>query len=761
MLGIVYTPVEIVDFIIRSVNEALQEEFGQTLGSEGVHILDPFTGTGTFITRLLQSGLVAPDDLERKYREEIHANEIVLLAYYIAAINIETVFHSVAGRGEYLPYTRICLTDTFALHEGDDELSFYMKDNTDRRERQKATDIRVIIGNPPYSAGQKSENDNAKNVAYTRLDQRIRSTYAEKSNAALLQNLYDSYIRAIRWGSDRLGKAGVMAYVSGSAWIERAFADGLRKCLAEEFASVHVFHLRGDIRKNMLSGGRAGEGENVFGQGSMTGVAITVFIKNAEAAEQGRILFHDIGDDLDRVQKLDIAKRFGSIHGIDEAHGWIRIVPDEHGDWLDQRDSSFEAYPMIGDKKDKKSRALFDNFSLGVVTNRDPWCINPSRAALAENIESTISFYNAELSRWRAAKHDAEAETSKAELPKIDEFITIDTSKISWTRSLKQDLRKEKELQQLDGMYVPCMYRPFSKQWQYFSRRLNEMVYQMPRIFPNGEQPNRVIAVTGKGGRSGFSALMLDALPNLHTIDTGQCFPFWLYEVEEDAEADLLGERIPGFRRLDAITDYALQHFRSAYPSEPVSREDIFHYVYGLLHSEDYRSRFRANLAKELPRIPCVKPVEDYRAFRDAGKRLGELHVGYEDVDPHPVTIDTGGKLLMEDPEVAYRITKMKHPGSGRNKDQATVIYNDYITIRDIPEAAWDYVVNGKPALSWVMERQCIRTDKASGIVSDANRYAIETVGDPRYPLDLLLRVITVSLETMKIVRALPRLTVD
>ena len=241
-------------------------------------------------------------------------------------------------------------------------------------------------------------------------------------------------------------------------------------------------------------------------------------------------------------------------------------------------------------------------------------------------------------------------------------------------------------------------------------------------------------AVTGKGGRSGFSALMMDTLPNLDAVEKGQCFPFWLYEGDEGAKADLLGERIPGFRRLDAITDYGLQHFRSAYPSESVSREDIFHYVYGLLHSEDYRTRFRANLAKELPRIPCVKPVEDYRAFRDAGKRLGELHVGYEDVDPYPATVDTGGKLLLDDPESAYRVTRMKHPGTGRNKDLSMVIYNDHITIRDIPGAAWDYIVNGKPALAWVMDRQRVRTDKASGIVSDANRYAIETVGDPRYP---------------------------
>ena len=752
MLGIVYTPVEIVDFIIQSVKEALQEEFGQTLGSEGVHIIDPFVGTGTFLTRLMQSGLIAPEDLERKYREEIHANEIVLLAYYIAAINIETVFHAIAGCDDYLPYMGICLTDTFALHEGDDELSYYMKDNTDRRERQKATSIRVIIGNPPYSVGQRSENDNARNIAYFGLDRRIKETYAQRSQAGLLSNLYNSYIRAIRWGSDRIGDAGVMAYVSGSAWTERSFADGLRKCLAEEFASVHVFHLRGDIRKNMLSGGRAGEGENVFGQGSMTGIAITIFVKNPDASEQGRILFHDIGDDLNRSQKLDIVKGFGSIRGIEESHGWDRIIPDTHHDWLDQRDRSFEAYPKIGDKKNKARDVLFDTYSNGVKTQRDAWVINPSRTALSSSVNSMIGFYNSEVDRL--------PQDEKASID-IDEFVSTDSTRISWSVDLKKHLQRGETYTSGDGQYVVSMYRPFTKQWLFFSRVFNERVLQMPRIFPNGELPNRVIAVTGKGGRSGFSALMMDALPNLDTIEKGQCFPFWLYEEDEDAEADLLGERVPGFRRRDAITDYALRYFRDAFPSESVSREDVFHYVYGLLHSEEYRDRFSANLAKELPRIPCVKPVEDYRAFRDAGRRLGQLHVGYENVDPFPATIDTGGKLPMDDPEAAYRVTKMRHPGSGKNKDRSTVIYNPHITIRDVPEAAWEYVVNGKPALAWVMERQCVRTDKASGIVSDANRYAIETVGDPRYPLDLFLRVITASLETMKIVRALPELTVD
>ena len=307
------------------------------------------------------------------------------------------------------------------------------------------------------------------------------------------------------------------------------------------------------------------------------------------------------------------------------------------------------------------------------------------------------------------------------------------------------------------------MYRPFTMQWQFYSRRLNEMVYQMPRIFPNGELPNRVIAVTGKGGRSGFSCLMLDALPNLHTIDTGQCFPFWLYEKAASDKGSLLADvEGGGYHRRDAITDSGLEHFQAAYPGETVSKEDIFHYVYGLLHSDDYRERYRANLAKELPRIPCVTSVEDFRAFRDAGKLLGELHLGYESADPYDAEIDTGGESLDDmNPEAAYRVIRMKHPKSGRNKDRTTVVYNAHITIRNIPELAWEYVVSGKAALQWVMERQCVKTDKDSGLVSDANRYAVETVGDPRYPLDLFLRVITVSLETTRIVNSLPKLQVS
>ena len=359
-LGIVYTPVEIVDFIIHSVNDVLKDEFGTTLGSKGVHILDPFTGTGTFVTRLLQSGLIAPEDLPRKYAHEIHANEIVLLAYYIAAVNIETAYHEITG-GDYKPFKGICLTDTFEMQEGDDLLAQIMPDNSGRRTRQKETDIRVIFGNPPWSAKQESANDNAANQEYLGLDGRIRDSYARHSSATNLNILYDSYIRAVRWASDRIGTSGVIGFVTNAGWIDGNAMDGMRKCLSEEFSSLYVFHLRGNQR---TQGERSRqEGGKVFGSGSRAPVAITLFVKNPEATEHGCILFRDIGDYLDREAKLEAVQQFGSIRGIKvkEADSWTRITPDAKHDWLDQRDPKIDQFLMIG-SKDKTIRVKRTHF---------------------------------------------------------------------------------------------------------------------------------------------------------------------------------------------------------------------------------------------------------------------------------------------------------------------------------------------------------------------------------------------------------------
>ncbi len=761
-LGIVYTPVEVVDFIIHSVAHLLQTEFCQSLGSEGVHILDPFTGTGTFITRLLQSGLIAPEQLARKYKSEIHANEIVLLAYYIAAINIEAAYHGLAG-GEYVPFEGICLTDTFESHAKTDLVNSPLAANNSRRKRQDKLDIRVIIGNPPYSVGQTSQNDNNKNVDYPFLDARISETYAKGSGVTSVRNLYDSYIRAIRWASDRIGQSGIIGFVCGSGFAEKPAMDGLRKCLAEEFSSIHIVNLRGDIRKNMLSKGRAKEGQNIFGSGSMTGIAIAFLVKNPKAATFGQIHYHDIGDDLTTEEKKQRLAAFGNVAGIAAAHSWQHITPDAHGDWLNQRDDGFADYLPLGDKKGDTVK-LFDNFTLGVASGRDIWCYNASKTSAAQNMARMIAFYNSEVTRYQAAC----AGKAKADHPVVDGFVSNDATRISWTRALKQDLAKGRQYAFEEICLTPSLYRPFTKQWLYFNRRLNEMVYQIPRIFPDVAAENLVICLNGKGSRNGITAIMSSQIVDLNSLEAGaQCFPLYLYgEAEEDGAksapqaADLFAvpKQATGRQRRDAVTDEGLAHFCAAYPAETISKEDLFYYVYGLLHAPDYREKYADNLAKEMPRIPCVKAAADFWAFSKAGRALAELHLNYETAPLYPIKIDTGTRKLTD---ADYRVEKMRYAKKGKDKDLTTLIYNDHITLRGIPLEAYDYIVNGKPALDWVVERQRVKEDPDSGIVNDANDWAIETMHNPRYPLELVQRVITVSLETLKIVKALPPMVID
>lgn len=748
-LGIVYTPVEVVDFIIHSINDVLQDEFGQTLGSKNVHIIDPFTGTGTFITRLLQSGLISKEQLPHKYKNEIHANEIVLLAYYIAAINIESTYHSIAGGG-YTPFEGICLTDTFELYEKEDLVSNILEDNSKRRARQKKLDIRVIMGNPPYSSGQKSENDNNANIAYPLLDERIGNTYAKNSEATLQKNLYDSYIRAIRWASDRIKNAGIIGFVTNAGWIDSNSADGMRKCLAEEFSNIYIFHLRGNQRTSGEISRK--EGGKIFGSGSRAPIAISLLVKNPGAASHGNIYFHDIGDYLTREEKLQTIADFASIKGIAQQNGWQIITPDQHNDWLNQRDERFYDYISMGDKKNETAIAIFENYSQGVLTARDAWCYNSSKSKLAKNISSMINFYNAELQRYQELNTQL----------KIDDFINTDSTKISWTDLLKRDLEKQRSHSFQEKLITPSLYRPFTVQNLYFSKDFNQRQYQLPQIFPTTEAKNLVICLTVTGTK-GFSVMVSNLIPDNHSIGDAQCFPLYLYDIlknEQQDKGSLFADEQnnTGLKRRDAITDEGLAHFQKAYPTETISKEDLFYYIYGLLHSEDYRLRYADNLTKELPRIPAVKKAQDFWRFSKAGRALAELHLNYETVEPYPVDYREG-KLLLDTLDAKdFRVEKMRFGKAGKEEDKTTVIYNPKITMTNIPLAAYDYIVNGKPALEWVMERQSVTTHKDSGIVNDANDWAIETMHNPRYPLELFQRVITVSLETMKIVHTLPDL---
>ncbi len=742
-LGIVYTPVEVVDFIIHSVNDILKSEFGQTLGSKGVHIIDPFTGTGTFITRLLQSGLITPEQLQHKYQHEIHANEIVLLAYYIAAINIEAVYHSIVG-GSYQPFEGICLTDTFQLYEKEDLVDALLVQNSARRKRQKDLDIRVIMGNPPYSAGQASANDNNRNVTYELLDKRVEETYSNKSlRGTGKRSLYDSYVKAIRWASDRVKEKGIISFITNGSFIDSNTMDGLRACLANEFSQIYCFNLRGNIRAFDKT-----EGENIFGSASMTPVAITILIKNPEHTGDCELFYHDIGEFLNKKEKLEIISNFGSVAGVK----WERLLPNANHDWINHRNVEFERFVSIGNKGNKLTeKSVFEVYSLGVVTSRDNWVYNSSKNNLINNVKKTINFYNKERERFfEARKKDASVQ--------LEGFIEYDLTQITWDiRKFQGGLKANKGIEFNAKHLRVANYRPFSKQNLYFNKELIHSRYSQPKFFPIEALENLVICVSCLGGSKGLSVMMADGIADLHFIGDTQCFAFYTYEsidVEQGPLFDDVAESV--YRKKENITDSVLKEFQKEYSEKLICKEDIFYYVYGLLHSEEYRKKFASDLRKMLPRIPYVKTAADFWAFSKAGRDLADLHLNYETVAPYPLKVEAPVKLTDAD----YRVEKMKYGKKGKDKDLTTLQYNDKITLTGIPLEAYDYVVNGKPALDWVVERQCVKIDKDSGIINDANDWAIETMGNPRYPLDLFQRVITVSLETMRIVKALPKLEI-
>lgn len=744
-LGIVYTPVQVVDFILRSADAALRRHFGQSLSSEGVQILDPFTGTGTFLVRLIQSGLIPPEALERKYAGELHANELVLLAYYIATVNIETAYHGITGT--YRPFDGMILIDTFQMTEDGDMVDkVVLPENNERAERQLAQPIQVIVGNPPYSAQQDSENDNNKNLAYPTLDDKIRTTYAAKSNAKLLKNLYDSYIRAIRWASDRIEDRGIVAYVTNGSFLEANNMDGLRLSLADEFSHLYIFNLRGNARTQGEQ--RRMEGGGIFGVGSRTPVAITIMVKDPAHAGPCQMHYHDIGDYLSSDDKLARVDEFASLENVP----WRRLRPNAEGDWINMRDPAFDAFIPLGDKDKAEANAIFDMYSLGVTTNRDAWAYNSSPTELTANMSRMIETYNVERERYARAC----AGLQKDEWPPIEKIIDTDPKKISWTRALKADAARNRSYVFEPGCIVQSMYRPYSKQWLYFNRRFNEMVYQQPRLFPRPHHENVVISATGSGANKGFTALAMSSVPCLDSIEKGQCFPLYWYEKVDEHEDRPQGEMFEdrptpdadGYVRRDGISDWALGEYRRRYEDDSITKEDIFWYVYGILHSPEYKDRFAADLKKMVPRIPFAA---DFRAFSNAGRELGQWHLNYETVEPFPLEEETG-RLVMEDAD--YRVHKMTFGKGSGGKDKSVIVYNPHLTLKGIPLDAYDYVVNGKSALEWVMERYAVSIHKASQIKNDPNDWS----DVPHYIVDLIKRVTRVSVETVRIVSGLPPL---
>jgi predicted helicase len=762
-LGIVYTPVEVVDFIIRSVGYILQREFGRSLSDENVHILDPFTGTGTFITRLLQSGLISREALERKYGREIHANEIVLMAYYIASVNIENVFHDLMGPDkEYQPFGGICLTDTFQLGEEASDENLYSEQfptNSRRVIEQKKRRITVIVGNPPYSVGQKSANDNAQNQKYPTLESRIENTYALESDANLKNSLYDSYIKAFRWASDRLNEkeGGVIGFVTNGNWLDGNAQNGMRKCLEREFSAIYVFNLRGNQRTSGELSRK--EGGKIFGSGSRTPIAITILVKKPKASDEAaRIYYHDIGDYLSREEKLRIIRNMGDI--CNPLMQWVTITPDQHGDWFNKRSEQFKLFTPLGDKDDKKNKKTFfvPYYSNGLKTNRDAWCYNSNRSTLKQNIISSINFYNSEVDRFQAAHKEHSEIIAK-------DFINYDPTKFAWDAAQKEtDLPKGRKYVFEDSSIRESLYRPYFRQYGYINRSLNNRVYQLPLLFPTPNHRNLVICVSGIGVTKDFSCIITDILPDLELIGKSQCFPLYWYDDSTADIADLFSapqSEMDRYVRRDGVTDWILSTARKQYGSR-VTREDIFYYVYGILHAPDYRTTFAADLKKSLPRLPLVESPDDFWAFSRAGRSLAELHLGYERVEPYAGCRTLYAPLTNRGDEICYLIDDKMRFGKldSKTADKRIIHYNAGITIENIPLEAYDYVVNGKSAIEWVMERYAVKTDPASRIENNPNDWCREH-DDPKYIYNLLLRIITVSLETMKIVRSLPKLKLE
>ena len=788
-LGIVYTPVEIVDFILRSVDWLSREHLGRGVTDEGVHVLDPFTGTGTFIVRLLQSGLINPADLARKYASELHANEILLLAYYIAAANIEVAYRDLAAGdpregagGGYVPFDGIVLTDTFQMSEDDDVLdrSVFVANN-DRAEAQRALDIRLIVGNPPYSVGQDSANDNNANQSYPHLDARIAETYAARSTATNKNSLYDSYLRAIRWASDRLGDAGVIGFVTNGGFIDANTADGVRLSLVEEFAHVYIFNLRG----NQRTAGELSrkEGGKIFGAGSRATVAVTFLVK--DPAHEGPAVLHyrDVGDYLSREDKLAIVAD-SRVEDMD----WDELTPNEAGDWINQRDPRYATWQSVGEGK----QPVFASYSRGIETGRDSWVYSYSVDTLHDSCQRLIDTYNAERERIHRRRTESRL-TEKS----VRSLVTTDETQIKWTRDLYGSAAKNRPIRYDAGATYPALYRPFCKQWLNATDGIIYLPAVLRRYFPTPAHDNVGIVVMGPRPAADFAVLMTEHVPDVALFTyTVQFFPRWRWEpvagrhaaeddgfdlaglareVEDGSGVGTEGEVLGGYRRVDNVTDATLRAYRAAYGPE-VEKADVFYYVYGLLHHPEYRARYAADLKKSLPRIPLVATRENFTALATAGRGLADLHLDYENVEPWPLTLAVDGVEMpwAERGSVhcgLLRLEKMRYPkvkaGGKAVEDRTSIVYNEHVTVSGIPEEAQEYLLGSRSALDWLLDRYQVKTDKASGIVNDPNDWMAEGAGggptappQPLYLLDLIARVTAVSVRTQQIVNSLPPLDV-
>ena len=715
--GVVYTPQPIVDFMVNSVQHLLKTHFGKSLADTGVHIIDPFVGTGNFIVRLMQD--IPGIALDKKYNGELHCNEVMLLPYYIASMNIEHAYFEKMGR--YAPFKHICFVDTFDTFELLDapnqtgEFTFLTAENTQRVQEQKDTPMFVVIGNPPYNARQANENDNNQNRPHEAVDNRVRATYAAASSAQLKSKLYDPYVKGIRWASDKIGPEGIIAFITNNSFLDAEMFDGMRQCLTEEFDTLYLLNLGGNIRK-----GESGD-SNVFG--IQVGVSINFLVKTGQPREgKARILYTDEAAALPKERTFQFLTDCEHVGNVT----WRELQPNARQMWLTEglRDD-FNTFIPMGTKTAKAAKgdvegALFKTYSLGVVTSRDAWAYHFRQETLTANMTRMIAFYNAEVGRW-----EGRADRQLA----VNDFVNTDRRKIKWTDRLKAELKKGKPVTFSPEKIRASLYRPFTKLHLYFDRLMNQRVYVMPSIFPTPEteQENRVICVPSTGARADFSCFLSNVIPNLTLTGTdgNQCFPFYIYD--ED-----------GTNRRENITDWALSQFRAHYADETITKWDIFHYNYAILHHPEYRERYQVNLKHDLPHLPFAP---EFWQFVDIGRALADLHVNYETLDMLPNLIET--------PPLNWRVEKM-----ALSKDKTQLRYNESLTVVDIPPEVFDYRLGNRSALEWVVDRYRVREDPhGSGIVADPNRGE-----DAQYIVRLIGQVMHVSVETVNLVAALPPL---
>ncbi len=686
--------------MVRSVEEILQQEFGKALSDSGVHILDPFTGTGNFITRIMQQ--IKRSALPHKYAHELHCNEIMLLPYYIASMNIEHAYMERAM--EYKAFEGICLVDTFDMRA---QSTMFAEANTSRIETQMTAPIYVVIGNPPYNAGQESESDNNKNRKYKDLDQRVSETYAKSSLAMNKNSLSDPYIKAFRWASDRIKDEGVIAFVTNSGFLESASADGVRKHLVGDFDAIYALDLGGNIRKNPKLSGTT---HNVFG--IQVGVSVSVLIRHKGEREKRKCIvrYAAVGNSWTRGQKYLFLDEATSIKKID----WKILQPDTRGHWLNADQSAmFDELLSVADIWGVQSR--------GIASSRDAYNYNEHLSSLRSTVTVAIQQYNETLDRY-----------VRRPLPRPvpEAFVDVSDKRIKWTRQTKSLLGRLVPAGVVEQDFRTSSYRPFRKLHFYFEDFWNEERYQLQRIFPNPNTSNVMIAASGIGSERPFAAFAAATIPDLNFFGPGtvpKWLPYYIYDKN-------------GGNRRDNITDWALSKFRTHYNDETITKWDIFHATYAVLHHPEYRTRYAANLKRELPRIPFPP---DLHAFAAAGKRLMELHIDYEQQPEYKLE-------QIEDPkaEVTFRVERMK-----LSKDKSELRYNDFVTLRGIPAAAFDYRLGNRSAIEWIVDQYRVSTDPRSGITNDPNR-----PDDPQYILRLVGQVITVSIETQQIIATLPSL---